>query len=275
MNTTPIEIPCSHGSYGFVNGITEQLNHLPCEGVLINVQTLLRNLYSDNAELSSTEILTKIKAEMQAIITLLAPLLAKKNEAHPPYLMFYLFDYTNILNHALLRGLSDNQERQKIAEFTATLIGPGKIPFKNRHLGESDGVHIYGYGDNTKQGWPHTRLFRWINEISPSSHVFMVSHQPVDWHLKIYLRQLYVIASFTGAVHTANEFGRKVFGDAYAELPFCPSTHKLMGDKTLIAPFLTPKKKKELLDRSIQEQWGHHSQKYIEERIKTQYGVSV
>lgn len=267
--------PCSHGSYGFVNGIINNINTLPQGGVLINIQTLLRNLYSDDSTLNANVYIEQLKKEIQVVASLLAPTLHKQNEVIKPCIIFYLFDYFKIFLGKSLRSIDDSKERRMLSELTAKLIGPGRTFLPNGKVATVEGIDLYGFGEYVRKEWPDKVLMEWIAKIGPNRQFIMVSHQPSDWHLTNYLTKMVLVDSYTGNQYTRQEFSRKAFGDRCAELPFSKAVQQLVGDKPTFHPVLGPKAKEELLERSKRDNWKHHSLQYVNDAIKSAYGLSV
>ena len=259
---------CSHGSEAFLNTFVDHLGNLPAGAVFINLQTLLRNLLSENIDgQHAVEMLGK---EIRYIVSILAPHMKRNSGQHQPVIMFYMFDYYKMLPGYQFRPTTGARER--IAKLVRFVVDAKDQSFKTGHVGTVDGVFIYSYSED-RPGLPEQFLFDWVGKHISTREICMVSHQVLDWHLHGYLEQLWLVNSFTGEQINSTGMANKAFGDAYHELPFHPGIHRLLGDKTLLAPMLTPKQKRELLEVAEKEDWKHHSATYVQKQLHDKYRV--
>lgn len=260
---------CTHGTEAFLKTFTDGHDKLPVGGVLINMQTLLRNLLSENID--GPHAIKMLEKEVQYIVSILTPTLKRNTGQHKPYILFYLFDYYTMLSGWQLRP--NTGQREKMARLVRLLLVQKERYFKNGQVGNVNGIPIYAHCRTASGNTPHQYLFNIIQDISASRSLCMMSHQVVDWHLYILLREFALVNCFTGNVITPKEMSEKAFSDRYMDLPFRPGTHRLLGDKPLVKPLLTPKQKMELLELSEKDDWKHKSAEYISKKIYDLYRV--
>lgn len=261
--------PCSHGTEPVLNRFVEDYGSLPHGGVLINIQTLLRNIISDKVD--DGAVLDKLKQEIRYITTILAPHLARNSKGVKPFIMFYLFNYLPMLSGHQLRP--DSALRKKITEQVINIFKDVDKQFGSGNLGERDGVQIFAFHDDLPGNLPHSKLFEWVSRNSHNRNLCMVSHQAIDWHLYMFVNNLALVNSYTGETVTPKQFSEKCFGDKFADMPFYVGVHRLLGDKHLLSPLLTPKGKRELLELAEKEDWKLHSASYIKKQIEEKYKV--
>lgn len=260
--------PCSHGTEGFLNAFTQNSNTLLGGGVFINIHTLLRNLLSD--KYSEQEVLDKLPKEIQYIVSILAPTLAK-DRSLTKAIVFYLFDYWNILKGYQLRPSGEGQ-RASLVRLSKELLRDDARYFSGADtygkIAEVEGISVYGYHESREL--PNNKLRSWMGSYST---ITLISCMPIDWHANLFIPSFKVVSSYTGEVLKKSDFSTKVFSDSYATLPFYPPIHQLMGDKILLAPMLTPKEKKELVELAEKENWRHHSLDYVRGRVYDKYRI--
>ena len=116
--------------------------------------------------------------------------------------------------------------------------------------------------------YPHRDLVRWIREhgralgyVYNQEPVALITHCPIDLHLRRYLQNLFLLERFTGNVLQPHEFGKKI--SASPDVPFNIYTHQLFGDKVHIASRVSGKLKTTLLDAAKEKNWLKRSEAEI------------
>lgn len=151
-------------------------------------------------------------------------------------------------NAALLEGFA-----QFSKEFPAVAV----------EYGTNEATSLWGVPLGTKTMLPHISLAHWVQYKALSDArfryrygqpVMLITHCPVDLHIRRRLPNVFLVESYQGTIRTSKEFGRKLSSGADT-IPFTPATHQAFGDPVHLSGVATSKQKKILLDASTAHHW--------------------
>lgn len=230
---------------------------------LINVETLVRD--AKDKELNNNQICENTLRDCTILaqyINEYCQFTAKGNMTTKPLVCFYLPDYRNIpknyLRDPLPKGTEDRWKILSLCEKSLEKLG-----FSNK-FEDTDIV----FSTLHHESFPHVELSKDLirkDKTIVFRDTLMISHVPSDFHLANTFRAFSLLESYTGAIKTAKEFGKKVFGDE--ALPFNKYTHLLFGDKWYLKSPLDAKTKKSIKEQMIREKWLFRSDKKILEKL--------
>jgi hypothetical protein len=270
MNPIPTEapLPCSFGTHGIIDPLVDAVTRTNGCVILVNLQTMIRNVLANEG--ASYETFSEdLGQDLRYFEQILLPNLAKHGHGRS-HIVYYLFNYHAMLLGSQLRPTPPN--RVDLLRATEAMLQRNSKTFGTGKSVVKDGVGIHAH---TGVGPlpPGKSLHECVAKIGGVRTAFLISHQPIDWHVHLYLEKLTLVNSFTGELVEPRLFGTRAFGEAYNAVPFYPCTHILLGDKYLLAPILTPKQKKELNHIAQRDKWNQHSQEYVAQWIREHHRV--
>lgn len=250
--------------------INRLLNHLrdtagtgtPWRLWLINLYTLFDNLYTD-LTITGAQLDTALRTEVQ--------LLTQYIEAYASYLpgpprrpdiIFYAPDYA-IIPTKLRREISPETKTGQLRRaldrafqvFRTTRILPQTTP-------SPAVVRFIPVGQGS---YPHRDLVRWLRAhsaqlqyIYDQDPVALITHCPIDLHIRRYLKQLFLLERYTGHILQPAAFGKKL--PASEDVPFNIYTHQLFGDQVHLASRIKGKLKSQLLQVAKDRTWRQRSE---------------
>lgn len=249
--------------------------------ILINLGTLLRNRIEkigDNYEqgtsayekmitTSANTMVEGVAKELQEFIRTIVQAYSN-TKIEKPYLLFYCPAYERILPLAMLRSI--NGQRKMLQQAVDRMIQEIQKSGLNRDV-VVDQLTIRYLPMIEKTSVPRT-LVNVARSLKNRQQVIMVSHQAIDWHICDVIRNMVLLESHTGKVKKPDQFGEKAFG---VDLPFLPSTHAALGDKTLIQPAVSGKIKDELLALAESQKWSIRTSEYISSSIRSKGWITL
>jgi len=256
MDETPIT------DYGF--GTTKAIDTIeeliasgkPVDTVLINVMTLIRNR-CNRPNLTTTIVLDEVREDMQVIAGRLDVALPPSNRIRPA-IVFYITDYTSVIPRDFRRAVPPSKALYE----TTWGIARKRLKSHSNELLNCRSVQR----QLVTQRHPWIAFRSLIRELKTAGDVVMLSHVECDYHLGLLYPHMILVDSFTGKQHTPKTFAQKVFGKD--TLPFCPTTHALLGDPEFIKPTIMRKQKKELFELADAEHWKFKNCPAIKARLK-------
>ena len=219
----------------------EQTNTI--DTVAMNLSTLLRNTHL--SDMSTSEWVQLTYKEILDMTSELAQIM--ETSIPNPKILLYFIDYRDIIPDVLERPVTG----------TRALIIDGMtklIPMINdagfSKPGESDEIINLKYGP--RRGNP-ADLHRMIRRLGNKKRTCLITHLPLDYHIYRYLKHVRYVSSYTGAVSTVKDLGKKMFGSD--DIPFNRHTHALLGDRVSFKSTLSTKLKREVLEIAKHDRW--------------------
>lgn len=257
-----VDLKYTHGTTGFLKGFEDNYHRLASNMVAVNMQTLIRNIFSDGAG-TAQEALVKLGTEMRDLATDLSHIMNSIKHPDGPYVIYYLYDYDAMIPGDKLRPITG--ARAKVKEVVNLLVTNQHIYFKQREQ-SLGGYELRIFIRNTV-GDP-VKLFKFdLQELTINRTLALYTHQPIDMHVTSIMRNFAIVESHTGKILTAYDLPTKVFAK-YGAIPFYPETHALLGDRYLLEPILSIKEKRVLLDVAVRENWKAHSWSQVTRRLR-------
>lgn len=222
--------------------------------ILINVSTLLRN--RDDKSKSTQQLIAGVKDEMENIVLDFVGV-ASLRFIENMFVVFYVSNYTNVVPKEYRRPINANDARvlEGTQYFVKKYINPSRKVYENINI-----VKLALQGPIQ----PQTKLVNLISAISNKRKILMLTHCPIDYHVKHRLPNLHLLESFTGKIELNKDtrlskyepdLNTKVFGQWGEFIPFNKSTHAILGDKKYIKPSIGVKEKRRMQDLAKREAW--------------------
>ena len=221
---------------------------------LINIETLIRNRKDNELEIErvARNVIDdcRVLAQYLAVYVKSMSTFTSKISA---LVCFYINKYENIpkahIRDKLPKGTENRWRiRDKIYEIIT------KEGYAENYDNVSVLFSIAGTKTNT---WPHRELATdLVNAFSGIQFrkTLMISHVPLDFHLYRVFNDFTILESYTGALKSPRDLGKKVFEDA--ALPFNKYLHLLLGDKWYLKSQVDVKTKHVLIKRALKEHWA-------------------
>ena len=270
----PEDSPYSYGTTPIYNTLFKLLTAKDDDTdiVAINLGTMIRNAaskpklqdeFKEAKEKSfpfdtlARDIVSETTKETKMLINDIVEMYNTKTSPLPRYIYVYFADYSKIIPLTYWRKPAPGKQHIDMAEERLKLLYR-----RNRSESEANGVKLV----EIYQSDSHTAPFRWLEKeirgVKNQHNMIMVSSHPLDYHIARSVGRWVDIKSFNGATQSFTDLGAKVFG--YPFLPFTEKLHVLLGDKSDIKTCLTPKQKKELLERAEKDSWHLKSKDYTD-----------
>lgn len=259
----PIE-GMTHGTGSAIKGLVDNYNKIQCGVVCINLLTIIRNFVSEYSVSASVAAEHTIKEAGQIGRELIEVMLTA-NHVGQPIIVFYLYDYYRTMDKDGLRPCTG--QRAMIEEVARELLDKRTKYFKSL-VATVKGVKLLIdlSVDNTE---PDIKLRLAIQNNTPNRRVCMLTHTPIDMHVRATMDNFIVVNSHTGSFVLPKDLPTKVYGEKYKSVPFYKSTHFLFGDSGLIKPSLAPKDKKIIAEKAEAELWKTQPESFIIGKLKS------
>lgn len=221
---------------------------------LINVETLIRDRKEDTKDpvVAAKAVITDMQVLSQYIAAYNRYTLTSRTKETQPILCFYFPHYENIPKAYLREKLpSGTEQRWKIRDAIEKIISTQGLP------SAYDDTQVFYAVVGTKGPWPHKDLLKDLAKLVEGIQyrkVLMISHVPLDFHLYRQFKEFHILESYTGALKTQKQLGKKVFGDD--TLPFNKYLHLLLGDRWYLKSLVKTTTKNEMKKRAIKEHWA-------------------
>lgn len=233
---------------------------------LFNVETIIR----DRKEKDTTQmqiargVLTDCTVLAQYVAAYCRHTLPAKMKVRP-VVCFYLPHYETIPQQYLREKLpKGTEERWEIRQIVENILQDEGFPTRFEETDVKFDIPEYKKGGR----WPHKEL---MNELASDyggmryNQTLLISHVPLDFHLYRAVKDLTLVESFTGALKTSRDFGKKVFNEE--EIPFNKYTHLLLGDKWYLRSQVRAAEKRKIKEVAKKERWHLLPEKAIAESI--------
>ena len=282
----PINMENSKYSLGTTPVFNTLLNEIsrkenPVEIVLFNVATIIRNCMhtekitnmikeekrrGQETNAPSLALLNETKKEIATLMNDIVAMFNDNQAIMNPTLIAYFCDYRKTIPTASRREEIASKKTLFLAEdMLIHAMTPRRSVTKARNVTLIEIPILTGK-------FPHVILADELGYIKNNHNIGHISNHPIDYHICKYTSSYRLIQSFTGKVLTTGELPEKVFGSS--DIPFCPATHAVLGDKEDVKPSLSPSVKKKMYEVAKQEHWAIHTPEWLEERMY-QIGVRV
>lgn len=250
----------SYGLRGILNTLiklTASPNKYAWSLYLINAFTLVRNVYTKK-NMTVGELMTEFNVDCINLLSAIDAYAATYKRPSKPIICMYFPEYDSIpslfcrprdkfpieygmyhtVKTIMLRSLIEDNPNNVLNN---TLFITSEVPLPY------------------EEHWPHVEVFRDLSKRFPgvsAANAVMISHAPIDYHLRSRLQRFMVLESFTGTLKTFNELKSKVIPIKDEEVPFNKYTHLLYGDSICIKSQLTRKTRAELVALAKEEHWS-------------------
>jgi hypothetical protein len=244
---------------------------------LINVYTLVDNIYSKDTKVSILEDL--LTTEINILTTYIEAYSSHFNsymsKSFKPTIIFYIPEYN--IPSKYRREIDSKTQKGKIKLFYDLI----RKSFGRNIVEMSSTGNSYRYmlpvGHVT---YPHREIVPIVQRLSSkidymfgSGPVGLISHITLDLHIGRLIPNIHLLERYTGDVLTYSQFGKKL--DKGGRVPFNVYTHRAFGDDLLLEPLVQRKLKKELLEVAEKKRWMRLSPGEIAVHIKDVTGVSI
>lgn len=225
--------------------------------VLININTLIRNLVNDTSKKVS-DYKSAVHEEFVNIIDEIK-LSFESLELPPPapLIVFYSMDHRSHIPAEYLRPLN------QATTATDTVIKriSKSITNKDQMYGQLK-IKLFA-SFNTP---PLRTLKNFVIDSRNSRRVVMISHEPIDYHVSPSCQSFRIIQSHNGFVLWPKEFSKKVF--KLETVPYIEEIHTLIGDTVSLLPSINRTDKSLLKDISVKENWGMRTRDYVLDSLR-------
>lgn len=266
-NQQPVQEEPGRYGFGTKQAIEAMLKRFtsrktPCTGlVAINLATLLRNSIQPNDDVET--IVHNTCTYMSNISLDLAEVFAQwKNLPH--HIIFYYANAEKLVPDAFRRkhnGTTDLLYNEALP----ILLDRLRSTNDQSHNGTTAVVCLAP----TMRLPSYKGLADACNKVADKSvTLHLISHHPMDWHIFRTGRLGVLYRSHTGAMIDMNavELGKIVFDEP--GIPFYPTTHIMLGDKTMIKGILLRKERENFIERAKRERFTLHSEFYLNDKLK-------
>ncbi len=230
--------------------------------ILINMNTIIRNSFDKGLPFDNN--LKRIGTEVNLIIERINHIYEERKTISHPYLIIYMGDYRKDYEASHLRPLPEGRKFLKEVEdsvfekFQNTVIKTGVLTCHFVKLNKIP------YADELQT------VLKSISHIIPKAfytgYYYLISHQPIDYHLLNKSPNGKLINSHTGVVIERSKLGLKIFGDE--RVPFNYLLHTLLGDKVQLLPKIKPKDRRQVIEEAQQNSWGIKTEAQIKKDLK-------
>lgn len=225
--------------------------------VIINIETLVRN--NTSAQKNMTTVMNDTFSDLRSIIeTITLYFTQYKNRLDKPYVLIYAPSY-DALPELFRRPLNP----------TAVQIVNVVKNIRQRNFAEKDleeekvqDFVYYSLKAGHVKKYPHADIISTLNTINKSDtftrssmrRYLTITHNPIDFHLFSFVRNIRLLESYTGKIKSYDQLGIKVFKSP--GVPFNKYTHALFGDNVYVKGLANKGKNKKLfIDMAIQKTW--------------------
>lgn len=224
-----------------VNDLIAPTNPLPFTKygyVLINVRTLIRNIYGAVAKELKTEYPAQKYLEKTLDEIFAIPAILENQSGGRLGAMFYLPSYRSVARdfpNAILRKAGNKaygrQHQEAIEQYCVAQLTA-------KATAEEITVHL-----------PDIRL----PEVDRPA--VMITHQPIDLLSYVRNREIDLIESHTGVIKDCNQWHTKLNGTGLQAIPFARWSLQFFGDGKIFAGF-PPKQRKTVVDFAMSNRWN-------------------
>lgn len=261
---------------GYLHGTAGQLHAMPWRLYLINVFTLLDNIY--DIKLTPKQIDEAFHGEVRILCQYIEAYTSSLPGPYkPPTIVFYIPDYGVIppkLRRTFKEGGRDDLMGKFYQRFKSSSFS--SVP---DHIADTPYSQIWAVPVG-KGLYPHRDLVSWLRGISSKTpYIFdrdavgIITHCPIDLHIHRILAQVSLIERYTGAIVSPRFFGKKLSSDGL--VPFNMYTHRVFGDKVHLAPLIRGKTKVTLLERAKKKNWLQRPPQDILQDIREITGLTT
>lgn len=275
------QTPIRDGSIG-INEVLGYIKNEALKGgipkytnIIISIFTLSRNVYKK--DISISQFRKDLIGEIMILLIYLQAYAESFQNSNKKFLVtFYFPDYSN-LPKTIRRPL--NLKEQEMKTFYESSISYVRKSFHN-HITLST-IHLTFLDAGTTKHLPYKSIAHWLKttlitqgqtlRYSMDDPVLLLSHCPLDFYLHTKVKSLETLECFTAVIRTPKTFGDKLVKGI--RLPFIWEIHRAVGDSTLVLPY-DKKKRKLLIERSIENKWWMRQRDYILKDILSVLGIS-
>ena len=270
------EVIGSHGINGIVSVFMDEVKSkiIPIwDTSLVNVSTLIRNNIDD--DLNDKIIIDKTMEDIFILLTVIKEFyFYSRIKPNFPCIIFYapLYDALNLHKR-------DNKTNNRIDKLINKMISLNYFnkSYTNIKPENINNIFCFSIMLGNSRRLPHIELldmldklnkdFNRINKsyIQNERRYMLISHNPVDFHLFKYLKNIWLMESYTGSIKEQQDIPSKIFKLPF--LPFNKYTHLLFGDSIFIKPLVQRKQKQLFLDKAQKERWKYKTEEGIYQDI--------
>ena len=226
---------------------------------LINLYTLMRNAYSKGITQKNIEQI--IDTDINLYVTFIGAYSSYQRPIQV-VILFYAPDYKAIPKE-LLRTFTG--QRLELDNLYTNF--KNKIPTKLMELTED--FHVRKFVVATRGGtFPHKELIGHLKSIYGGNRIHgpigtvLISHCPIDLHMKTMLPEIELLESYTANILTSKQFGNKLTKEI-PNLSFNMTTHRIFGDDIHLVPLIHGKQRTKLIEFAIERNWPIRTEKEI------------
>ena len=216
---------------------------------LISGMTLFDNIYEK--DMTREVAAGRIQNDIDMLMTYASSYMSFFTKVKPTFLIY--FPHYDSLPRPITRKLPASKEH-KWRLYTSVF---SDISSSSVHKEETNYGHIW-FSRVGRQRLPHKNLGDMIRRI-PTAHrpkntpLFLLSHMAMDLHLSKIVRPVTLAERYTGLIKTQDQFGSKL--NTKVDVPFNTYTHRVFGDRHLMLPLISGKKKTALETYLADNNW--------------------
>lgn len=244
-----------------INGILDNLRNLAGRGtpwklLLVNGLTIANNVF--DKDLSEKEMFDRYMVDCDMLGMYMEAYAASFRDKYKMKMVIYLPDYSAISPNRLRDNSKNNNGRvQLFYDKVRKSLTTDKLVYMDTEYGIRSFIPVGSSGN-----LPYKYLASIIkSNVLDRDHVALISHCALDLHVINRANNIHLLDRYTKNIIYQSEFGVKL--DSEGRVPFGNVTHAIFGDKIHISPFVSGKKKTELLELASKQKWNYKSQQYI------------
>lgn len=224
--------------------------------ILINIDTLMRN--RNRNDVKADTLIKETFEDIQTITDRFVSTSSSYDHISSLAVVFYTAYYKRIVPKGFLRQPPPSR-----------MAFDSALDIKNKRL-KSETKTVQGIFVTVQllrtEHKIYRELIRLCEKQNTSQKILMLSHMNCDYHIGLRYTDMILVDSFTGNTHSSDKFAVKVYGTI--QIPFCPATHAVLGDKELIKPTYTRDEKRKLIQQSTDENWRYKSCDAVKSRMQ-------
>jgi len=248
----------SFGLYPIFKTCIDYIPKTKSDTILVNLYTLIRNQYVKDLPIAN--IIQKIFLEIEEFSRDMSTLF-EDSKIYKPSIVFYCYDYRKSVDPLYIRPLD---MIRTFCNITFKLMRPQFIKLQNTSI-ETTRISFLSLQNIIPV---YDALYNSLSLVKNNRKALLVSGMALDYHLLNKDPKIKLLESYTGKILSNTDIPKKVF-KKYDKIPFTKASHVLLGDQKLLLPTLGIKKKKQLLELAIKENWSIKTRRFITISIRT------
>ena len=241
-------------------------------GVILSAFTIFNNVWAMNNDATISELEQGFVKDVNLFLdyydTYLSFVWSQLSGDKFCPVVIYFPDYKHVPKE-ISREVTSKKQLQMLEAYKMFLARHGNHDTEVRKLIHSRCIWIRA-GDVT---YPHKEVARKFKEIiahpkslyTTGDPVCLMTHIALDYYAAFRIRGLVLLERHTARIRKPDEFRFKL--DKEGNIPFQSTPHVVLGDNTLIKPWINHKTKKLILEAAEKDRWISRGEEDIRGRI--------